>query len=202
MGPHFIQILKASGLSAGCSFLSQEAKLCAHLGGAHLGGPTFPNARVKVSGLTAESTALTSSSGDKKDIHQTVQPAVRPGPSRSESLLTTHMGQQTKALLCPPQPAAHRRPGAMRTGFSVCAPPLLLPLGHLPALRAHTPQTPADSSLCTSCTWPAPRPHTSAAASSCSCLGSPGVSWAHVRVRGWRGRRTAWIHVIGTPSER
>lgn len=156
MGLHFIQILKACGLSAGCSFLSQEAKLCARLSGAELGGPTFPNARVKVSGLTAESTALTSSSGNKTDIQQTAQPALRPGPVCSESLLTTHMGQQTKALLCPPQPAAHRRPGALQTGCSVCAPPLLPPWGHLPALWAHTPQTPTDSSLCTSCTWPAP----------------------------------------------
>lgn len=131
-GTSLIQILKACGLSAGCSFLSQEAKLCTRLGGAELGGP---NARVKVSGLTAESTALTSSSGNKTDIQQTAQPALRPGPICSESLLTTHMGQQTRALLCPPQPTAHWRPGALQTGCSVCAPPLLPPWGHLPALR-------------------------------------------------------------------
>lgn len=47
-GPHFIRILKANGLSARRSFLRKEAKLCgARLGGAELGGPTFPNARMK-----------------------------------------------------------------------------------------------------------------------------------------------------------
>lgn len=195
MGPHFIQILKACGLSAGCSFLSQEAKLCACLGGAELGGPTFPNARVKASGLTAESSALTSSSGNKTDIQQTAQPAEGPGPTCSESLLTTHTGQQTKALLCPLSPLPIGGLGPCGRDV-VCAPPLLPPWGHLPALRAHTPdacrQIPVHQLhlACLVATLTS-----AAAASSCPCLGRPAVSWAHVSVRGWRGHRTAWIHV-------